>query len=140
MVRIKHTACSICNRVVSKSESMASDDALEVASKEKEALPEVSSSQTLDHSDDYESRSGGSEDTACESEGSNRTKVAAATMAAGITFDFGLLKVGKAHITSLENCHTWFLCQNQVLIVCMTQDQLFHTYGQKCSQITKHHE
>jgi hypothetical protein len=34
-------------------------------------------------------------------------------------------------------CHTRFLCQNQVLIVCMTQDQLFHTYGQNCSQITK---
>jgi hypothetical protein len=33
-----------------------------------------------------------------------------------------------------------FLCQNQILIVCMTQDQLFHTYGQKCSQITKCHE
>jgi hypothetical protein len=31
------------------------------------------------------------------------------------------------------NGHTRFLCQNQVLIVCMTQDQLFHTYGQKCS-------
>jgi hypothetical protein len=28
-------------------------------------------------------------------------------------------------------CHTRFLCHNQVLIVCMTQDQLFHTYGQK---------
>jgi hypothetical protein len=34
-------------------------------------------------------------------------------------------------------CYTWFLCQNQVLIVCMTQDQLFHTYVQKCLQITK---
>jgi hypothetical protein len=33
-----------------------------------------------------------------------------------------------------------FFCQNQVLIVCMTQDQLFHTYRQKCSQITKCHE
>jgi hypothetical protein len=33
----------------------------------------------------------------------------------------------------------WFLCQNQVLIVCMTQDQLFHTYDQNCSQITKYH-
>jgi hypothetical protein len=31
-------------------------------------------------------------------------------------------------------CHTRFLCQNQVLIICMTQDQFFHTYGQKCSQ------
>jgi hypothetical protein len=38
------------------------------------------------------------------------------------------------------HCHTRFLCQNQVLIVCMTQDQLFHTYGQKCSQITKCHK
>jgi hypothetical protein len=28
-------------------------------------------------------------------------------------------------------CHTRFLCQNQVLIVCMTQDQLFHTYDIK---------
>jgi hypothetical protein len=28
-------------------------------------------------------------------------------------------------------CHTRFLCQTQVLIVCMTQDQLFHTYGPK---------
>jgi hypothetical protein len=37
-------------------------------------------------------------------------------------------------------CHTRFLCQNHVLIVCMTHDQLFHTYGQKCSQITKCHE
>jgi hypothetical protein len=28
-------------------------------------------------------------------------------------------------------CHTRFLCQNQVLIVCMTQDQWFHTYSPK---------
>jgi hypothetical protein len=42
-------------------------------------------------------------------------------------------------LTNEENgiCHTQFLFQNQVLIICMTQDQLFHTYGQKCSQITK---
>jgi hypothetical protein len=26
-------------------------------------------------------------------------------------------------------CHTQFLCQNQVFIVCMTYDQLFHTYS-----------
>ncbi len=31
----------------------------------------------------------------------------------------------------VQNCHTQFFCQNQVLIVCMTQDQLFHTYGPK---------
>jgi hypothetical protein len=30
-------------------------------------------------------------------------------------------------------CHTRFLHQNQVLIVCITQDQLFNTYNQKCS-------
>jgi hypothetical protein len=40
----------------------------------------------------------------------------------------------------VDTCHTRFLHQNQVLIVCMTQDQLFHTYGQKCSQITKYHK
>jgi anthranilate/para-aminobenzoate synthase component II len=28
-------------------------------------------------------------------------------------------------------CHTRFLYQNQVLIICMTHDQLFHTYGSK---------
>jgi hypothetical protein len=39
-----------------------------------------------------------------------------------------------------RDCHTRFLCQNEVLIVCMTQDHLFHTYSQKCSQITKCHE
>jgi hypothetical protein len=40
---------------------------------------------------------------------------------------------------NLAYCHTRFLCQNRVLIVCMTQDQMFHTYDQKCSQITKCH-
>jgi hypothetical protein len=40
----------------------------------------------------------------------------------------------------LLECHTRFLCQNRVLIVCMTQDHLFNTYGQKCSQITKCHK
>jgi hypothetical protein len=29
------------------------------------------------------------------------------------------------------DCHTQLLCQNRVLIVCITQDQLFHTYGPK---------
>jgi hypothetical protein len=28
-------------------------------------------------------------------------------------------------------CHTRFLWQNHVLIVCMTQDQLFHAYNPK---------
>jgi hypothetical protein len=30
-----------------------------------------------------------------------------------------------------SQCHTQFLCQNEVLIICMTQDQWFHTYGSK---------
>jgi hypothetical protein len=30
-----------------------------------------------------------------------------------------------------HSCHTRFLCQNHVPIICMTQDQLFHTYNQK---------
>jgi hypothetical protein len=34
---------------------------------------------------------------------------------------------------TLHICHTRFLHQNQVIIICMTQDQFFHTYGQKCS-------
>jgi hypothetical protein len=33
--------------------------------------------------------------------------------------------------TQDPGCHTQFLCQNQVLIICMTQDQLFHIYGPK---------
>jgi hypothetical protein len=42
---------------------------------------------------------------------------------------------------ALENVLSYpVLRQNQVLIVCMTQDQLFHTYRQKCSHITKCHE
>jgi hypothetical protein len=34
-------------------------------------------------------------------------------------------------ICIMHECHTRFLCQNQVLIVCMTHDQLFHTLGPK---------
>jgi hypothetical protein len=43
-------------------------------------------------------------------------------------------------LQSLAYCHARLLYQDQVLIICMTQDQLFHTYGQKCSQITKCHK
>jgi hypothetical protein len=50
-----------------------------------------------------------------------------------------ILYVSATH-TVVSRCHTLFLCQNQVLIICMAQDQLFHTYGQKCSQIIKYHE
>jgi hypothetical protein len=31
----------------------------------------------------------------------------------------------------MRRYHTRFLYQNQVLIVCMTRNQLFHTYGPK---------
>jgi hypothetical protein len=40
---------------------------------------------------------------------------------------------GKGERVGAGPCHTRFLYQNQVLIVCMTHDQLFHTYCQKCS-------
>jgi hypothetical protein len=43
-------------------------------------------------------------------------------------------------VTKVVVCHTRFLYQNQVLIVCMTHDQLVYTYGQKRSRITKCHE
>jgi hypothetical protein len=52
----------------------------------------------------------------------------------------------KAHVMSNEfaemskkNIVIPVLCQNRELIVRMTQDQMFHTYGQKCSHITKCH-
>jgi hypothetical protein len=35
------------------------------------------------------------------------------------------------NLASVMTCHTRFLCQNQVLIVCMTHDEWFHTYGLK---------
>jgi hypothetical protein len=35
--------------------------------------------------------------------------------------------LAKSFIISLKNCHTQFLFQIRVLIICMTQDQLFHT-------------
>jgi hypothetical protein len=37
----------------------------------------------------------------------------------------------QANALNLYLCHTRFLCQNQVLIICMTRDQLFHTYSVK---------
>jgi hypothetical protein len=57
-----------------------------------------------------------------------------------VTHHAGLRVDGSLHLHLHVCYHTRFLCQNQVLIICMTQDQLFHTYGQKCSQITKCHE
>jgi hypothetical protein len=48
------------------------------------------------------------------------------------------MQQGIIRITA-QYCHTRFLCQNRVLIVCMTQDQMFHTCGQKGSQKTKCH-
>jgi hypothetical protein len=44
------------------------------------------------------------------------------------------------HVIDFEKMSYLVFMPNKVLIVCMTQDQLFHTYGQKCSQITKCHE
>jgi hypothetical protein len=100
MVRIKHTAHPINTRVSFKTESMSSDEALEVALPQGEALHEVTSSKSLEDSDDCKSRSGDYGDTESTSDDSEHVKVAAAV---GITFDFGVSDVGKAHIMSMEN-------------------------------------
>jgi uncharacterized protein with ATP-grasp and redox domains len=59
-------------------------------------------------SDDCESRSGETEDTGPASDDSERMKVAAAAAIVGITFDFGVSSVLKAHITSMENNTCYF--------------------------------
>jgi hypothetical protein len=55
-------------------------------------------------------------------------------------FPISMVELKHKKILVCTDCHTQFLCQNQVLIVWMTQDQLFYTYGQKGSQISKCHE
>jgi hypothetical protein len=37
----------------------------------------------------------------------------------------------KMSANAVARCHTRVLCQNQILIICMTHDQLFHTCGPK---------
>jgi hypothetical protein len=91
--------------VHSKIASMAFADEIEVPLGWREVSPDLSSSQSLDGSGDYESRSGSSRGTTSDFDGSNRTKVAAAAAASGITYDFEFSGMGKAHITSLES-HT----------------------------------
>jgi hypothetical protein len=67
---------------------MASDETLEASALRREALGEVTSSRSLEDSEDCESRSGGSEDTETTSNDSERAKVAAAAATARVTFDF----------------------------------------------------
>jgi hypothetical protein len=67
----------------------------------------------------------------------NVTYVDATSPYPGSTSISNLGVFSTASIPYPGGCHTQFLHQNQVLIICMTQDQLFHTYGQKCSQISK---
>jgi hypothetical protein len=71
--------------------------------------------------------------------GEMRTKHVCPTVSISVRVDFlsNLIILESKHV---DICHTRFCYQNYVLIVCMTQDQLFHTYGQKWSQITKCHE
>jgi hypothetical protein len=63
-----------------------------------------------------------------------RAPTTAAAAKGPVTFKAGpvgaLVPAAKKGRTT-GGCHTRFLCHNQVLIVCMTQDQLFHTYGPK---------
>jgi hypothetical protein len=88
---------------------MASNDAMEVPSQQKEASPDVSSSRSLGDSDDCESWSDHFGDTTSESDESGCAKVATTTAAGGITFGFGLSNVGKTCVTSLETSRHYFL-------------------------------
>jgi hypothetical protein len=108
MVRIKHTAHPINIRVTLEIESMAADEALEASAPRREASTEVTSSRSLEDSDDCKSRSNGSEDTESTSDDSERAKVVVTAAAAGITFDFEASCVGKVHITSMENNSRYF--------------------------------
>jgi hypothetical protein len=45
--------------------------------------------------------------------------------------ELGAGEIAMARRQKRGGFHTQFLCQNQLLIVCMTYDQLFHTYGPK---------
>jgi hypothetical protein len=51
--------------------------------------------------------------------------------AAGVVGAAWGMEVNVEVVGATHGCHTLFLCQNQVLIICMTQDQLFHTYSPK---------
>jgi hypothetical protein len=92
MVRIKYTAHP---RVLLESAMMASGAETEVPSQWTYGSPDASSWHSPDNSSDCESRSGGSGDTACESDDSSHAKVAAAATTTGITFEFGMSTVGK---------------------------------------------
>jgi hypothetical protein len=108
MVRIKHTARPINIRVTSETESMASEEALEVSVPRGEALADATSSQKLEDSDDCEGQSGNIEDTESASDDSEHVKIAARATTVGITYDFGVFGVGKACIASMENNTCYF--------------------------------
>jgi hypothetical protein len=103
MVHTKHTRHHINVRVSSEVESMASNEVLEASTLHREASAEVTSSQSLEDSDDCESWSGGSEDSEIASNDSERLKVVVPATAAGITYDFRVFSVVKAHIALMDN-------------------------------------
>jgi hypothetical protein len=60
-----------------------------------------------------------------------------ATIETAGSYDAGYLKVAASFDAG---CHTHFLCQNQVLIVCMLRINCSTHTDKKCSQITKCYE
>jgi hypothetical protein len=109
MICIKHVACPIDIRVSLESSSKASNKALEASTSQEEASVEVDTSRSVEVSDDCESWSDDSEETDSTSNDLKHVKVAVATVAARITFDFGAPGVEKVRKTSMENNARYFL-------------------------------
>jgi hypothetical protein len=106
MVCIKYVAHPANVRISSEAESMASDEALETSTQQREASTDPTLSRSIDESD-RKSWSGDSEDSETASDDSKRLKVAALA-AAGITYDFGASNIKKARIGSMENYARYF--------------------------------
>jgi hypothetical protein len=73
------------------------------------ALPSHDDSIVNTGDSDSESWSGGSNDTTYESDSSKWVKVAAATAATRITFDFGISNMGRARVVAMETHARYFL-------------------------------
>jgi hypothetical protein len=116
MVRIKHTTHHISDKALSELRNMAPEEVAEVLSQQREDFEDAASSlicddspnDTSDSDNESESRSGGSDDTASESDSLKWAKVAA-TAVAGITFDFGVSNVGRTRVAAMETHARYFL-------------------------------
>jgi hypothetical protein len=106
MVHIKFIARPRTCIVSSEVESMASDEALETSTQQREALSEVVSSCSAES--DRESRSGDFGDNESASDNSRSLKVAAVTTLAEITYNFGMSGIMKACVVLMENYTHYF--------------------------------